>query len=248
MRVPYCKFCVGAVVIHTSVSALRTSAARWTSWVTATMSSSSLEGKLFIYSRKKRLAAFQSGCHHKRYAVFVPGLTDGLLSVDYVPALAEVLERLGFSFVTPVLSSSYQGYGTSSLRQDVEELDELLSHITGRGTTEGRGDVLLIGHSTGCQDAVAYMREGSQILRGRVCGVVLQAPVSDRESRAMHPGTADMVELARSMAPGDLMPREAEEVPITAQRYLSLTARGGDDDMFSSDLTPRELSHRIGHM
>ncbi|CAN0388040.1 unnamed protein product, partial [Ectocarpus sp. 13 AM-2016] len=62
---------------------------------------------------------------NRRHAVFVPGLTDGLLALDYVPELAAALDRLGFSFVQPVLSSSYQGYGTSSLRQDVEELDEL---------------------------------------------------------------------------------------------------------------------------
>lgn len=41
--------------------------------------------------------------------MFVPGLTDGLLALDYVPPLAEALDRLGYSFVQPVLSSSYKG-------------------------------------------------------------------------------------------------------------------------------------------
>ncbi len=72
--------------------------------------------KLFIYSPKKRLAAFRSGggCgggeqQRRRCAVFVPGLTDGLLALDYVPALAAAMDRLGFSFVQPILSSSYKG-------------------------------------------------------------------------------------------------------------------------------------------
>mmetsp|Transcript_41064 Transcript_41064/g.99562 ORF Transcript_41064/g.99562 Transcript_41064/m.99562 type:complete len:175 (-) Transcript_41064:236-760(-) len=37
-------------------------------------------------------------------------------------------------------------------------------------------------------------------------------------------------------------------VPITAERYTSLFARGGDEDFFSSDLTDDELSARLGHM
>lgn len=41
--------------------------------------------------------------------MYVPGLTDGLLSVGYIPALAAAMDRLGYSFVQPVLSSSYKG-------------------------------------------------------------------------------------------------------------------------------------------
>ncbi|CAN0165528.1 unnamed protein product, partial [Pylaiella littoralis] len=66
----------------------------------------------------------------RRHAVFVPGLTDGLLALDYLPALGAALERLGYSLVQPVLSSSYKGYGTSSLHQDVQELDELLGYLS----------------------------------------------------------------------------------------------------------------------
>lgn len=70
--------------------------------------------KLFIYSPKKRLAAFRSGGgggeqQRRRHAVFVPGLTDGLLALDFVPALAAAMDRLGYSFVQPILSSSYKG-------------------------------------------------------------------------------------------------------------------------------------------
>ncbi|CAN0492377.1 unnamed protein product, partial [Ectocarpus sp. 12 AP-2014] len=61
--------------------------------------SMSLHGELFVYSPKKRLAAFRSGGHggssssssssdrqsrqqqrNRKHAVFVPGLTDGLLA------------------------------------------------------------------------------------------------------------------------------------------------------------------------
>ncbi|CAM9536326.1 unnamed protein product [Choristocarpus tenellus] len=110
------------------------------------------------------------------------------------------------------------------------------------------GKVVLIGHSTGCQDAVSYMRYGTPELRSHVQGVVLQAPASDREYRVTQAGTDNFVEEAWARTSDELMPRAAEKVPITASRYLSLTVKGGDDDMFSSDLSTDELLHCLGHM
>lgn len=71
--------------------------------------------KLFTYSPekgpRKSLAAFRSGGSSSgvAHAVFVPGLLDGLLTLGYVPALAAAMNRLGFSFVQPILSSAYKG-------------------------------------------------------------------------------------------------------------------------------------------
>ncbi len=65
----------------------------------------------------------------------------------FVFASALAVSGLGLSFVQPLLSSSYGGYGTASLTQDSEELSVLLSHLKGVGVT----DVILCGHSTGCQ-------------------------------------------------------------------------------------------------
>ena len=54
----------------------------------------------------------------------------------------------GLWFVQPLLSSSYGGFGTSSLVQDSQELHELLSFL-GASTPIRR--VVFVGHSTGCQ-------------------------------------------------------------------------------------------------
>ncbi|KAG1338463.1 hypothetical protein COCNU_04G007690 [Cocos nucifera] len=86
-----------------------------------------------------------------------------------------------------------------------------------------------------------------------VRGVILQAPVSDREYRATLPETAAMIDLAVKMITEgkgmELMPREANpDAPITAYRYHSLCAYMGDDDMFSSDLSEDQLRLRLGHM
>lgn len=96
------------------------------------------------------------------------------------------------------------GYGTSSLHQDVKELDQLLDYLFSepslqqqQSSNEGstgkqvivEDEVVLIGHSTGCQDSVFYMKHGRPDLKKRVKGVVLQAPVSDREWLASLPQT-----------------------------------------------------------
>ena len=75
--------------------------------------------------------------------------------------------------------------------------------------------------------------------------------VSDREALAyVYSGTPALIEQAQAMvAEGkgeDILTRRwdsggADGTPITARRYLSFTVPGGDDDMFSSDLTDAEL-------
>ncbi|CAN0165462.1 unnamed protein product [Pylaiella littoralis] len=93
------------------------------------------------------------------------------------------------------------------------------------------------------------MKHGRQDLRGKVRGVVLQAPVSDRENLATLPGTESLIEEAKTRRGGeDLMPVAADEAPITAARFLSLATKEGDDDMFSADLSSEERHSRLGHM
>ncbi|CAM9347536.1 unnamed protein product [Hapterophycus canaliculatus] len=92
------------------------------------------------------------------------------------------------------------------------------------------------------------MKHGRPDLRKRVLGVVLQAPVSDREYLETLPETEGFVKEARAKGGGELMPVEATEAPITAARFLSLATKDGDDDMFSADLTAGERHSRLGHM
>lgn len=181
--------------------------------------------------------------------IFIGGLTDGLLATDYLEPLSIALEVEKWSLVQPLLSSSYSGYGISSLEQDALELDQLISYLINKENSEG---VILLGHSTGCQDIVHYMRTNFACSKA-VSGVILQAPVSDREYRATLPETAEMIDLAAKMITEgrgmDLMPREANpDAPITAYRYHSLCSYMGDDDMFSSDLSEDQLRQRLGHM
>ncbi|KAI5650599.1 hypothetical protein M9H77_36604 [Catharanthus roseus] len=207
-----------------------------------------LLGAMFKYGPKSVQVAFKTG-DYKQQVIFIGGLTDGFLATQYLEPLAIALDKEKWSLVQFLLSSSYGGYGTSSLKQDAMELDQLISYLINKEDSEG---VVLLGHSTGCQDIIYYMRTNAACSRA-VRAVILQAPVSDREYNATLPQTASMIDLASKMISEgqglELMPREASpDVPITAYRYHSLCAYNGDDDMFSSDLSEDQLKQRLGHM
>ncbi|XP_068660100.1 UPF0613 protein PB24D3.06c-like [Aristolochia californica] len=207
-----------------------------------------MNGVLFKYGPKPAQVVFRTGCFQQQ-VIFIGGLTDGFLATEYLEHLSAALENEKWSLVQPLLSSSYSGYGISSLQQDASELDQLIDYLINKENSEG---VVLLGHSTGCQDIVHYMHTSAACSRA-VRAAILQAPVSDREYRATLPETAAMINLASTMVNEgrgmELMPREANpDAPITAYRYHSLCDCTGDDDMFSSDLTDDQLRLRLGHM
>jgi len=224
------------------------------------------QGELFLYNEDFGYAAFEvsGGGAGTRALVCIGGLTDGLLSLRYLPTLAEVVSshKAGsWRVVQPVLQSSYRGWGTGSLDEDVEDIDRLLSYLSSH---RGIFEVALLGHSTGCQDVVRYLAVGKH--SSMVKAVILQAPVSDREALLLtNTGSSDGVdtsftqycELAAQMVSdgrGDeVMPRAASLLigpphAISAYRFNSLTGCMTDDDMFSSDLTDSELQRRLGHI
>jgi hypothetical protein len=61
-----------------------------------------------------------------------------------------------------LLSSSYTGFGICTLRTDAQELDSLIRYLKGSLHSEAIG---IIGHSTGCQDAVFHQKEGKEKVR-----------------------------------------------------------------------------------
>ena len=218
-----------------------------------------LNGILYRYKHADwpaPLQAFESpmGHQHKRFCVYVGGLTDGLLACSYVEALGPALDQRGWALVQPVLTSSYAGFGCSSLAKDAAEIAELLAHLTRR---EGPDvSFAIIGHSTGCQDAVTLLKTAPPELRCKIRAAVLQAPVSDRESKTLEPDGDDreklLAEAERMVAAGrgeDLLSEKYYGfVPMSASRYASLVGRGGPDDVFSSDFSNDELRALLNHM
>ena len=224
----------------------------------AGVAAAALTGTLFRFKHPSwpaPLQAFESphGHAHDRFAIYVGGLTDGLLACSYVERLGAELDSRGWSLVQPVLSSAYTGYGTSSLERDAEQLSELCAHLD---STRSVRALAIIGHSTGCQDAVTLLAQAPPKIRCLLRAAILQAPVSDREAASLEGDEkerAALVEEAKALVGAGrgeaLLSRlHYDFVPMSASRWLSLCSRLGSDDMFSSDLTDEELQAVLGHM
>jgi pimeloyl-ACP methyl ester carboxylesterase len=194
--------------------------------------------------------------------VFINGMYGTPLSTKYTLQLAAALPS-EWRLVEPLLSSSGTGFGTGSLDQDVEEVGRLVEYI--RSVRPG-GDVVLLGHSTGCQDAIHYLcapGRDSRFQKAPVEGVILQAPVSDREASNIDApeGRFDEVdglaqELVKQGKGEDLLPFRLTQdvyprVPMSARRWLSLLSpdegHTGEDDYFSSDLSMERFRQSFGN-
>jgi pimeloyl-ACP methyl ester carboxylesterase len=214
----------------------------------------SMDGKLFLYSPAKNLIAFHASPCTSKCVVLVSGMTEGPMSLSYTTELYKVLKQHDWSLVMPVLSSSWNAYGTSSLQQDAQELGQLVQHLS---THQNVTDLILMGHSTGAQIIswfAAYGETSPKSLGITLHGLVLQAPASDRHYMSSvigSVGTQKLCQLAREKLGNDKadspqhgwMPRERGlSVPFTPYRFLSLISEGGDDDMFTPTTSSRQRS------
>ncbi|KAG9514599.1 DUF1749-domain-containing protein, partial [Aureobasidium melanogenum] len=186
--------------------------------------------------------------------LWIGGLTDTYHSVDYVYQLAASLPK-SWSLAQTNLGSAGSGWGTSSLSQDVNEISSLVHHFR----TQGKQKIVIMGHSTGCQDCLHYFAsEDKRGDRAAVDGVVLQASVSDREAMAMDMEPKDL-EHANNMAETWCKQGKGEHIlplnitasnfgrnPVSARRWVALACRGGEDDYFSSDLSDQTLKNTFG--
>lgn len=187
--------------------------------------------------------------------LWVGGLSDGLLTVPYPASIAASLPS-DWNIVEVLITSSYQGWGTGSIAQDARELGECVAYFQ---KLRPEKKIVIMGHSTGCQDAMEYVVGKDADKRPALDGVILQGGVSDRQAGAemlTHEEFTDILAKAKAMIDqGDdqeTMPSHNNPVikllggPITAYRTHSLLAKGGDDDYFSSDLSDEELTRTFG--
>ncbi|RFU74821.1 esterase lipase superfamily [Trichoderma arundinaceum] len=189
-------------------------------------------------------AAYETGSIGRKNAiVFIGGLGDGPHSVQYLRTVAKHLEEaknLSYSLFEFRLRSSFSGFGTGSIADDVADISALVKYLR----SIGKDKIVLFGHSTGCQDCAEYTnytKHGSS----PVDGFILQAPISDREAFKLEfPDTDRSVQIAEQMiaegkadhiAPKEVIPPSLGPA-VSAYRLRSLLAKGGDEDYFSSDL------------
>lgn len=212
-----------------------------------------LSGQLFLYGQGR--AAFESPVPQPnqplstKKCILIGGLSDGLLPVPYTQALESACIANDWSLVQPILSSSYLGFGNGSLSRDVQEIEELMNYLIDYREAK---EFCLVGHSTGCQDAVHFLKEAKSELIQTLRVVALQAPVSDREGAMQEPNYESNLDHAKEMLAinkeDEMMPRSAFWAPITAQRFVDLFDKDGADDYFSSDYTDEKLQERLEHV
>ncbi|KAG7692041.1 hypothetical protein KL930_001597 [Ogataea haglerorum] len=219
----------------------------------------------FVHEYAPRLTAFEfknKEVQSKKIVLFIGGLTDGLLTVPYLPELSSGLDKIGWTLVQIQFTSSYMGWGTGSLERDAYEIGLLVEYLRSeRGGS--REKVVLMGHSTGCQDTLQYLAKYvPKEPEKQVEGGILQAAVSDREAifhalQQQGKGWEELEELnalARNyVSEGrehEVLPKKYSDLflgaPINAYRWLSLATKLGDDDFFSSDLTLKDNKKTFG--
>jgi pimeloyl-ACP methyl ester carboxylesterase len=208
--------------------------------------------------------------------LFISGLFDTFASVPYVARIASDLAQRPtntWSVMEIQLTSFGVGFGTGDLHRDVEEIAKGVEWLRSRSGTV-TSNVVLIGHSTGSQDVLHYLYDGSAERPG-VEGAILQAPVSDREGLSMvlnAPGESEeyqhhlrdvyreCIRQARQLQndpAGPSLPRSLTRklgfmhAYLSPSRLLSLASPDSPDqpsvdDLFSSDLSDRLLYNTFG--
>jgi pimeloyl-ACP methyl ester carboxylesterase len=179
-------------------------------------------------------AAYEVGLTSAHNAiVFIGGLTDGPHTIPYTRLLAQHLEQaedLGYSVFEFRMRSSFSGFGTSNLSNDVEDISALVRYLRGIGKKK----IVLFGSSTGCQDCIEYA-DYPKHNNEPVDGFIMQGPVSDRETLDLiMPNPQPSLDLAAKMISegkgGDCMPFDMIPAvlgaPISAYRFQSLASKG----------------------
>jgi len=195
--------------------------------------------------------------------LWVGGLFDTFLSVAYPLSIAQSLGPT-WSLMTASLGSAGKSWGVSSIARDAVEIAKIVTYI--RQLRPG-GKVVIMGHSTGCQDCMEYVVGAKAELRAAVDGVILQAPVSDRQAIESHLPKAVLEEanqlalkMCRERHEKDAMPHRlmapvfggAGNIAITARRWVDIASPGpnhdGADDYFSSDLSDERFMKSFGRL
>lgn len=192
--------------------------------------------------------------------LWIGGLFDTPLSVSYPLALAQALGPT-WTLAAASLASAGLSWGVGSIAQDAEDVARIVAHLR---ALRPAGRLVLMGHSTGCQDCVEYVAGAGAAGRPPVHGVVLQAPVSDREALGMllpAPHLREANQLALAMCregrgaealPPRLVRPAFGPVAVTARRWVDLASppplHAGADDFFSSDLPDERLAATFGRL
>ena len=202
-----------------------------------------MNGHLFIYDEENKLVAFQSGSLlSNRFFIFLGGLSDGFLCLPYLQKLSSELENKfkDYSLVQVLLRSSYFQYGWHSIDNDIEDLQKLINYLI--QNRKNLQSIVLMGHSTGCQDIIHYLRQ-EKTPKKQIIQIILQGPVSDRQYLTRQSIINDQLKYCyeNQSNPFEWLPRSLHFPPLTINRCQSLIEKYSVEDLFSSDLSDEDL-------
>lgn len=192
--------------------------------------------------------------------LWIGGMFDTPLATAYPIQIAQALGPT-WSLATVSLGSSGKSWGVCSIAEDARDMGKIVSYF--KEQRRG-GKIVIMGHSTGCQDCMEYVVGAKADQRPSVDGIILQAPVSDREAieaELPHALLQEANELALKMCregcskdaiPNRLVRPIFGRIAITAQRWLDIASppptHSGADDYFSSDLLDVRLKDTFGKL
>ncbi|KAL3484199.1 hypothetical protein BJX62DRAFT_219065 [Aspergillus germanicus] len=166
--------------------------------------------------------------------LFIGGLNDGLGTVSYVADIVAALEDTEWSLFSPILSSSYAGWGMGGLRQDVHEIAACVEYIRGYKRQRQRRSasasdpgccsadsspetkIVVMGHSTGCQDVLQYISALNPQDRFSESDTSTTAPVRDR-------GDSVSVGVTRPQVDGAII-----QAPVSDREAIQWVLREGN--------------------
>jgi len=165
------------------------------------------------------------------------------------------------------LSTAMKQWGIYDLNRDIDEIGAAVNYIRNTVCQSNPTNVVIMGHSTGCQDVLHYLQAPGKS-RPVVQGAILQAPVSDREGIlrecANNPEVDEHLQKClhhiseipedkrrKFLLPLDLSIPVMGPTPVNAARFLSLVSPDSPqkpslDDLFSSDLSDQRFRETFG--
>lgn len=192
--------------------------------------------------------------------IWIGGLFDTYLSVSYPLAIAQSLNPT-WSVVLASLDSAGKGWAASSISRDADDIAKIVAYFK---TQRPGGKIVIMGHSTGSQDCMEYIVGKNAAKRPAIDGVILQAPVSDRESLEkslpeafMNEANQLALQMCRDGKDKDYLPNRLTRpafgrVGVTAKRWVDVASpapnHDGADDYFSSDLSDERLKNTFGKL
>lgn len=182
-----------------------------------------IDGILFKYNSYGSIA-YKSKVKSHNYIIFLDGMCGNIFSSLYFPNLKEYCDSNNMVLVYPQLRS-HPNYKIVSIQCDIEDIDSLVNKI--------EGNIVLIGHSTGCQDCLLYI-EASR--NPKIKGIILQAPVSDIEANT----DSSLKESVLKAKKSGLYFEYKQDIWLT-ERFISVYDENNKEDLFSSYLSDNEF-------